>query len=145
MNCDTFSILLSIISLAVTIALGVGAIIQSCKYNKDSEKINTDTKYMLVQQIKMLNEIDKALSANCSKSGVLDFSKDKISFHKLSMFNKADIGNIKNAIRHLKIKGKFLDSIEEYLESNEIDYQCNFGARQRLMGRLVLKNYMKYC
>ena len=35
---------LSIISLIITIVLGLGAVIQSWKYNKDSEKISNDTK-----------------------------------------------------------------------------------------------------
>lgn len=40
--------ILSLISFIVTVILGSGAIYQSWRYNKDAEKISSDTKYMLV-------------------------------------------------------------------------------------------------
>lgn len=121
--------MLSIISLVITILLGGYAIYQSWKYNKDAEKISADTKYMLIQQIRILNELDKGISVSSPQKGILDLSKDKIKFHKLSKFSKSDIDKIKDAINHLSIKGRFLMEIENFLKSDKLEYQCNFWGK----------------
>lgn len=98
---------------------------QAWRYNKDSEKISSDTKYMLVNQIRMLNQIEKKLKSE-NKSGIIDMSKDAIRFHKLSTFDKKKSEEILNEIKHLKIKRVFIDGIEDFLKGDKIDYRCNF-------------------
>lgn len=131
--------MLSVISLIVTIILGGYAIYQSWKYNKDSEKINEDTKYMIIQQIRMLNELDKNISASSSDKGIYNLKKDEIKFHKLSKFSKSDIGRIKDAISHLKIKGVFLKKVEDYLNGDNTDYQCNFWSKAEADGEVSIE------
>lgn len=71
---------LSLISFIVTVILGGGAIYQSWRYNKDAEKISSDTKYMLVNQIRLLNEMEKKLRKE-DENGVIDMSKDELRLH----------------------------------------------------------------
>lgn len=59
-----YSDVLAIISLIITIILGGGAMYQSWRYNKDTGKIAADTKYMLVRQITLINDMCKELKKN---------------------------------------------------------------------------------
>ena len=56
----------------------------------------------------------------------IDLSKDTFKLHKLSTFQNKDIDKIMAIINHLSIKQVFIDGIRKFLESNEIDYECNF-------------------
>ena len=117
--------ILSIVSLVVTIIFGIIAMYQAWRYNKDSEKISSDTKYMLVNQIRMLNQIEKKLKSE-NKSGIIDMSKDTIRFHKLSTFDNKKSEEILNEIKHLKIKSMYINNISNFLKGNKIDYECDF-------------------
>lgn len=131
-NCDKRSEkmdILSIISLAVTIILGGYAVHQSWKYNKDTEKIFSDIKYMLVQQTRLLNELEKGVSIVSKKVMVMDLSKDEIELHKLCVFNKNDIPQIMDAIKHLSIKNQFLKKIESFLNSDDTTCRHNFRGK----------------
>ena len=100
--------ILSLISFIVTVILGSGAIYQSWRYNKDAEKISSDTKYMLVNQIRLLNEMEKKFKKE-NENGVIDMSKDELRLHKLSTFDVTDIENIMEEVRQLTIKRVFID------------------------------------
>ena len=117
--------ILSLISFIVTVILGSGAIYQSWMYNKDAEKISSDTKYMLVNQIRLLNEMEKKFKKE-NENGVIDMSKDELRLHKLSTFDVTDIENIMEEVRQLTIKRVFIDKINDFLKSNKIDYKCSF-------------------
>lgn len=122
---------LSIVSLIFTIILGIGAVIQSWKYNKTSEKISNDTKYMLIKQIKLLNYIEGILKDEQKNSKVVNMSKDMIHFHKLSLYRKKDADKIMEILNYLSIKKQFLDGIEIFLKSEKQDYCCNFRGKAR--------------
>lgn len=104
--------ILSLISFIVTVILGSGAIYQSWMYNKDAEKISSDTKYMLVNQIRLLNEMEKKFKKE-NENGVIDMSKDELRLHKLSTFDVTDIENIMEEVRQLTIKRVFIDKIND--------------------------------
>lgn len=120
-----YSDVLAIISLIITIILGGGAMYQSWRYNKDTGKIVADTKYMLVRQITLINDMCKELKKERTPMSI-DLSKDTFKLHKLSTFKNKDIDKIMAIINHLSIKQVFVDGIRKFLESNEIDYECNF-------------------
>ena len=115
---------LSLISFIVTVILGGGAIYQSWRYNKDAEKISSDTKYMLVNQIRLLNEMEKKLRKE-DENWVIDMSKDELRLHKLSTFNGTDIENIMEEVKQLTIKRVFIDEINKHQYLNK--YYCNFS------------------
>ena len=119
---------LSIVSLIITVILGGGAMYQSWKYNKDTEKIAEDTKYMLVHEITLINDMCKELKKEDTPM-IIDLSKDKFKLHKLSTFKKRDIDKIMEIINHLSIKPIFVEKIRKFLESNEIEYECNFRGK----------------
>lgn len=124
MTCD-----LSRVSLWVTIILGGYAIIQSWMYNRDSEKISKDIKYMLVEQIKLLNETQRDIRTAAKKPETLDLGKDEIELHKLCKFRKRDIDRIMDKINHLSIKSRFLKDIEAFLKSNDTECRHNFWGK----------------
>ena len=128
---------LSLISFIVTVILGGGAIYQSWRYNKDAEKISSDTQYMLVNQIRLLNEMEKKLRKE-DENGVIDMSKDELRLHKLSTFNGTDIENIMEEVRQLTIKRVFIDEINNFLKSNKIDYKCSFVNKANVDGNFTI-------
>lgn len=129
--------ILSLISFIVTVILGGGAIYQSWRYNKDAEKISSDTKYMLVNQIRLLNEMEKKFKKE-NENGVIDMSKDELILHKLSTFNEKDIENIMKEVRQLTIKRVFIDKINDFLKSNKIDYKCSFVNKANVDGNFTI-------
>lgn len=133
--------LLSIISLVVTIILGVGAIIQSKHYNKVSDKINADMQYINTQQVELLDEIEKTLMHYTRDTSKLRLTKDEIHLHKLSTFRKNDVDEIMKKIDHLSIKGRFKNKIEEFLKSNHTDYECNFWGEAKSDGEINIKEF----
>lgn len=121
--------IISYILSLVSIILGIVAIAQAIRYNKDTNKLSSDIKYMLVQQIRMLNEVDRALKKANTNPGIIDMSKDIIVMHKLSSFRKSDVAPIMEEVRHLAIKRRFLSSMEEFLKSERVDFQCDFFCK----------------
>ncbi len=119
--------ILSFIMAIVSICLGIYAIVQSYRYNKQSEQIFSDINYLIMRQVAILDHIKYDTERYKRKfSNVIDMSKDQIHFHKLSGFNKKDIKNIMNEIKKLPIKRKFLDDIENYLYSDKQHYLTSF-------------------
>ena len=129
--------ILSLISFIVTVILGSGAIYQSWMYNKDAEKISSDTKYMLVNQIRLLNEMEKKFKKE-NENGVIDMSKDELRLHKLSTFDVTDIENIMEEVRQLTIKRVFIDKINDFLKSNKIDYKFSFFNKANVDGNFTI-------
>ena len=64
--------LVTLVSLIVGVAsllFGGYAILQSYKYNKESEKLNSDTKYLLLNLMKVNDRIIRSLNKKESESG----------------------------------------------------------------------------
>lgn len=119
---------------ALSIFLGMVALVQSWKYSKDSEKIMKDTSFMLVQQIALLNELKKIAVKYNNNSDEIDMSKDDIRLHKLCRFQKRDIPIIMQYVNQLAIKRKFKQGIEDFLYSKYVDYECNFFYKAQSRG-----------
>lgn len=114
------------ISLCVTIVLGIGAMCQSWRYNRDTDKVSKDIKYMLVEQFRLLNEIKGNIQILSKNPKTIRLSKDEIALHKLCKFNKKDVPKIMDKIEHLSIKRRFINNIGEFLESEDINCKHNF-------------------
>lgn len=127
---DNISYILAILS----ILLGGVALIQSWKYNRDSGKIVKDTRFMLVQQVILLNELKKNAITDKHNQNVVDLSKDRIKLHKLCGFKKQNIQTIMEYINQLVIKKKFKEEIETFLKSTKVDYTCNFWGKAQSNG-----------
>lgn len=123
--------ILAIVSLIVTIILGGGAMIQSWRYNELSNKIVKDMKLMIVQQIKLTNELNKRLCEQGREQNIIDMSKDGIRLHKLATFKKKDIDKIMEQLNHLAIKRNFLEKIEEFLKGDEDSCKYNFRGKAK--------------
>lgn len=108
----------------LSIVLGIVALTQSWKYNRDSGKIAKDTSFMLVQQVILLNELKKNAIGD---KNILNLSKDEIMLHKLYGFKKRNIPIIMEYINKLVIKKKFKEEIEKFLRGKkEVNFKCNF-------------------
>ena len=129
---DNKSDILAILS----IFLGAIALIQSWKYNRDSEKNAKDTSFMLIQQVILLNELKKNAIAHKKNPNVIDLSKDEIRLHKLCGFKMRNIPIIMEYINQLDIKKQFKQRIEDFLNSKESDYKCNFWGKAQSNGEV---------
>ena len=111
----------------LSIVLGIVALTQSWKYNRDSGKIAKDTSFMLVQQVILLNELKKNAIGDKRDQNILNLSKDGIMLHKLYGFKKRNIPIIMEYINKLVIKKKFKEEIEKFLRGKkEVNFKCNF-------------------
>lgn len=121
---------ISILSLIITIILGVCALWQAKRYNDASGKINNDTKYMMLQQIYLINELQKSYNLGTYESHrKLRLEKDRICLHKLNSYNKKNSNSIMQEIHKLSIKERFMPGINNFLTCDEIDYSCNFWGK----------------
>lgn len=127
---DNKSDILAILSLV----LGAIAIVQSWKYNKSSGKIAKDMSFMLVQQVRLLNQLEKNVTSKNNKQVFLNLSKDEIELHKLCGFKKCDIPSIMEYINQLNIKERFKQKIEGFLKSTDVNYKCDFWGKAKSDG-----------
>ena len=89
--------------IILSLVLGAIALVQSWKYNKSSGKIAKDMSFMLVQQVRLLNRLEKNVTSKNNKQVFLNLSKDEIELHKLCDFKKCDIPLIMEYINQLKM------------------------------------------
>jgi len=131
------SIVLGMVSIVLSIILGRKsfkqgdeAARQAKELNDDTKKALSDIKFMGVQQIKLLNSMEKGLH-DWDKSGhkLLNLAKDEIELHKLSTYDDKNAELIMDRINHLSIKGQFKKKIEEFLQGNEKDGRYHFWGK----------------
>lgn len=114
----------------LSLFLGAIALVQSWKYNKSSGAIAKDTSFMLVQQVILLNQLERNSITHD------DEQKDEIKLHKLCEFKKHDIPCIMKYVNQLNIKKNFKRGIEEFLKSKEADYKCDFWGEAQSNGEI---------
>lgn len=110
----------------LSILLGMVALIQSWKYNKDSGKIMRDVKMLLFQQRLMAERIDKNINVLPVEQSSINMEKDRLFLHKMCTYNSKDAEYIMDILKHLKIKKRFIKGIREFLIGKGIDYECDF-------------------
>lgn len=126
MDVQSVLTVVSLILSVFSIILAIWATRQAKQYNDDTGKILQDNEYIMLQQIKFLNEMQKNLNEINRTPGKVQLGKDKIILHKLSNYKKSDTDKAMDVIEKLSIKKKFKDDIKVYLESERIDYEGNF-------------------
>lgn len=140
---SNISTILSIVLGIVSIILAIYSIIDSKKsgeqartfyeeskiFNEETRKALSDVKFISVQQVKVMDYIQKKMySTEKASSDILNLSKDKIELQKLSMFNQDDIEDIMKTLSHLNIKKKLLKGVEDFLKGDKSTYKCNFRS-----------------
>ena len=98
-------------------------------FNKETRKALDDIKIISVQQVKIMDYIQKGVyTMKNDSSKLLNLSKDRIELQKLSLFNKDDIKDIMETLSHLDIKNYLLKDIEDFLKSEESTCKCDFRS-----------------
>lgn len=98
-------------------------------FNKETRKALDDIKIISVQQVKIMDYIQKGVyTMKNDSSKLLNLSKDRIELQKLSLFNKDDIKDIMETLSHLDSKNHLLKEIEDFLKGEESIYKCDFGS-----------------
>jgi len=119
---------ISNIASAVSIILGLYAIYQSCKYNKNSDKLNKDTirrtrEWIHKQNVSLVMLRDFKKTANVTKDGknYLDLSKDELKVRKLNTYKENKIDFIINKINEFSPIAKlvYIESVQAFLNLDE--------------------------
>ncbi len=111
--------IISLVAGIVSIALGIYAIYQSSKYNKESSHINSDTKKIQINQIELLDLLFQKL--NMTNNSKLNLKKDKIKLYKLHSYDKSNIDKIIKELSSLTIQNHTLEYIRKFLNDESCD------------------------
>lgn len=130
---------LSVISLVFTLLFGGAALLQALLYNKNSAKLTRDMQYMMMQQLSLINDMQKYTIKHKDNIGKLDLSKDVIILHKMSLFHNKNTDAIMDKLNHLSIKRVFLENIRTFLEGKEIEYRCSFRGKAESDGIIDMR------
>lgn len=112
-------------------------------FNKEIRKALDDIKIISVQQVKIMDYIQKSVyDMRKDSSKLLDLSKDSIELQKLSLFSKDDIEDIMKTLSHLNIKKHLLKGVEGFLKGDKSTYKCNFRSAAEGDGKIdIMKVY----
>ena len=142
--------ILSTIVSVVSIVLGIYAIVQAERYNKESEKVNADTRKILNLQLEEIQTIERKIARDLIKSeeNVICLAKDGGFICKLNIYDKSNKNTVLNIFQNLKVKAYTLDRFELFLEENEeqfyFDFFCIVETRNEQTVRRVKEELEKY-
>ena len=108
--------IISFVTGIVSIILGICAILQSKKYNKESDYVNSDTKKILINQNEMLDLLFQKL--NNQNTSKLNLKKDEIKLTKLHSYDKSNFEKIILELTLLSIKDSTLENIKAFLKND---------------------------
>lgn len=111
----------SIVASIVSIVLGMCAIIQAARYNKESTEINIDTKKFLNVQLAEIQKIEKQIMRNliAHPDDVICMAKDGGSLYKLKSYDVSYEEEILELCRKLQVKKHTLEWIRKFLENDQ--------------------------
>lgn len=120
--------ILSIIASVVSIVLGIYAIVQAERYNKESEKFNIDTRKMLSLQLEEIQMIEKKIVRDLIKTeeNVICLAKDSGLIYKLNTYDKCNSSIVFDVFKKLKVKTSVLKRFEKFLEEDDEKFFFDF-------------------
>lgn len=128
--------LVTLVSLIVGVAsllFGGYAILQSYKYNKESEKLNSDTKQLLLNLMKVNDRIIRSLNGKESENGSkICLQKEGFQLRKLSSYKKENEKKIIQELGALSVRQSALNYIEGFLtDDNRKECNVNFYSKAK--------------
>lgn len=158
--------IISFISAVISIAVGLYAVYQSYKYNKESDKLNNDTYEIMMHELEYNDVIIRNLRqlANTVNSSeeiafddIINFRKDSFELVKLSHYDSANKEAILSELEKLKIKKKSIEQIADFLSDKnrkrfEVNFFCDaerndaedFSKIYRVLARYYLLIHISY-
>lgn len=128
--CDDVLTIISFCVGIISMLFGAYAIYQANKINKDSDRINQDTKEMIILQTRTLEDIQKIIVRNIPNSSKINMKRDEFVLYKLKDYEEKNENNIKEILkvfRNLRIKENSYQFIKKFLEDpNRRDVKVDF-------------------
>ena len=150
----------------ISIAVGLYAVYQSYKYNKESDKLNNDTYEIMMHELEYNDVIIRNLRqlANTVNSSeeiafddIINCRKDSFELVKLSHYDSANKEAILSELEKLKIKKKSIEQIADFLSDKnrkrfEVNFFCDaerndaedFSKIYRVLARYYLLIHISY-
>ena len=101
----------------ISIVLGGYAIYQANKTNKESNKINQDTKTMILLQTRIMEDIQKNIVRNIQQdANKINMEKDEFVLYKLKDFEENTTELVLKELENLSIKKATYRFIKDFLE-----------------------------
>ncbi len=108
---------ISLVASIISIVLGGYAIYQANKTNKESNKINQDTKTMILLQTRIMEDIQKNIVRNIQQdANKINMEKDEFVLYKLKDFEENTTELVLKELENLSIKKATYRFIKDFLE-----------------------------
>lgn len=108
---------ISLAASIISIVLGVYAIYQANRTNKESNKINQDTKTMILLQTRIMENIQKNIVRNIQQdANKINMEKDEFVLYKLKDFEENTTELVLKELENLSIKKATYRFIKDFLE-----------------------------
>lgn len=121
---DILSVVVSILS----IILGIYAIVQAKRYNKESEKINEDTRKILNLQLEEIQTIERKIVRDLTQQSEniekICMAKDGGCIYKLSTYDKNNSDAVIKIFQALRVKESVLKVLKNFLVESKDEKFC---------------------
>lgn len=165
-NGNSLFNIISLISAVISIAVGLYAVYQSYKYNKESDKLNNDTYEIMMHELAYNDVIIRNLRqlANTVNSSdeiafddVIGFRKDSFELVKLSHYDPSNKEAILSELDKLRVKKSSIKYLDNFLSDKtrkrcEVNFFCDaerrdsedFSKIYRILARYYLLIHIYY-